>query len=211
MKGQGLLTSGGQSALLTWFCFMSHPKGPGPSWCPEWPQFDRPFLGFVRTNTSQNDHPVCTEVPGRTWTRLNARPRSIRSGGWRASVVGSPPPGPPPSVPDTGWWASPQTAPACASPRQEAGCPHRSPWSGGVTQFGTLLSGCPMDHPTLPIGFQTGHPLEGPGISSNKILHPVTAGFQTAVLWAPRQRACSPFVRWCARPDRAKGPGERPT
>ena len=23
--------------------------------------------------------------------------------------------------------------------------------------------GCPMDFPTLPIGFQTGHPLEGPG------------------------------------------------
>ena len=25
------------------------------------------------------------------------------------------------------------------------------------------LKGCPMDYPTLPIGFQTGHPLEGPG------------------------------------------------
>ena len=24
--------------------------------------------------------------------------------------------------------------------------------------------GCPMDYPTLPIGFQTWHPLEGPGI-----------------------------------------------
>ena len=26
-----------------------------------------------------------------------------------------------------------------------------------------LLKGSPMDYPTLPIGFQTGHPLEGPG------------------------------------------------
>ena len=33
----------------------------------------------------------------------------------------------------------------------------------------TLLSGCPMDYSTLPIGFQTGHPLEGPGIK--QVIH----------------------------------------
>ena len=37
--------------------------------------------------------------------------------------------------------------------------------AGGEQEYTrTILSGCPMDYPTLPIGFQTGDPLDGSGI-----------------------------------------------
>ena len=53
-----------------------------------------------------------------------------------------------------------------AGGQQQPGTRHRQPPDMRCDEIPGPSKGCPMDYSTLPIGFQTGHPLEGAGMGS---------------------------------------------